>query len=118
MRDMREIREMGRGMGREMGRMGSSKTRRFASAAAVVLLLLPCTSLASGPHTEPYRERPVPKLTQPVVPWQYQTDYYFGLTRGLREEVDSPIGRGCAMVGTIVLDVFILPAAALAGLFG
>jgi hypothetical protein len=115
MRDMREIREMRRETGREMG---SSKTRRFALSAAVVLLLLPCTSLASGPPTEPYRARPVPKLVQPVVPWQYQTHYYFGLTRGLREEVDSPIGRGCAMVGTVVLDVFILPAAALAGLFG
>jgi len=97
-----------------------SKTQRLALAlaAAIVLLALPGASLAAGPQPEPYRERPVPKLTQPHVPWQYQTHYFFGLTRGLSEEVDSPTGRGFAMIGTITLDVFIVPMAALAGLFG
>jgi hypothetical protein len=59
-----------------------------------------------------------PVLDVPTKEWEYETDYFFGLTRGLSEERLTSTEKGLAMVGTITYDVISLPGAALAGLFG
>ena len=51
-------------------------------------------------------------------PWHYNTDYFFGLTRGLPESGASERSQPYWMVLTIPADVITLPGAALAGLFG
>ncbi len=52
-------------------------------------------------------------------PWRYDTGYFFGLSRGLWEEEGlSPGFRPAVLCLTLPLDLVILPAAALAGLFG
>ena len=59
-----------------------------------------------------------PRLDVPTKPWAYDTRYFFQLTRGLVEENLAPWCRRASMVGTVPLDVAVLPAAAVAGLFG
>jgi hypothetical protein len=97
-----------------------TKSSWLLLGGAIILLSLSLSggAAASEMDVEPYRERPMPELDQPETPWQYETYYFFGLTRGLDEEVASPVGRGFSMIGTIPLDICILPAAAFAGLFG
>jgi len=71
------------------------------------------TSGTSLPESEPTTSG------GPYEPWHYNTDYFFGLTRGLWEEEGvSPVLRPVVMIFTLPLDIVILPAAALAGLFG
>ncbi len=64
-------------------------------------------------------QQPYPRLRVPKQGWHYETSYFFMLTHGLDEE---PITEDwilwSARVGTVIVDVFTLPGAALAGLFG
>jgi hypothetical protein len=77
----------------------------------------PSASEEAFPPPDPNR---YPSLDVPTVPWAYDTDYYFALTRGLERDagVTNDVARGFAMVGTVIMDLVTLPGAALAGLFG
>jgi hypothetical protein len=70
------------------------------------------------PQSDSAPEGSYPVLDVPTKDWAYETDYFFGLTRGLSEERLTSTEKGLAMVGTITYDVISLPGAALAGLFG
>jgi hypothetical protein len=59
-----------------------------------------------------------PSLEVRTKPWEYDTSYFFALTRGLDEETDSTWGHRASMAGTVPLDLVCLPTAAIAGLFG
>ena len=50
--------------------------------------------------------------------WRYNTDYLFGVTRGLKDQVIPPWCEGAAWVVTVPFDIANLPFTALAGLFG
>lgn len=50
--------------------------------------------------------------------WQYTTEHFFALTRGLDEEKLSTTARRCIYVVTVPLDVGMIPTAAIAGLYG
>lgn len=51
-------------------------------------------------------------------PWSYNTEYFFGLTRGLPAAGCTGSCRWGVVPWTAVTDVVTLPGAALAGLFG
>jgi len=59
-----------------------------------------------------------PSLDVPTRPWAYETGLFFALTRGLDEQPLSDWERRASMVGTVPLDVVMLPTAAIGGLFG
>jgi hypothetical protein len=61
---------------------------------------------------------PYPTLHVPDDGWRYVTDYIFALTLGLEDESLEDWVRYCAMVGTVPVDLFASPGAAIAGLFG
>lgn len=50
--------------------------------------------------------------------WRYNTEYLFGVTRGLRDQGIPLWCEGAAWVVTVPLDLTNLPFATLAGLFG
>jgi len=50
--------------------------------------------------------------------WHYSTDYLFGVTRGLEDEVMPIWCERAAWIVTVPFDIANLPFAALAGLFG
>lgn len=59
-----------------------------------------------------------PVLDVPNPPWHYDTEYFFGLSRGLFHEDVPGAVKGVSLIGTVPLDLAGLPVAALAGLFG
>jgi hypothetical protein len=59
-----------------------------------------------------------PKLDVPHPPWHYDTQYLFGLSRGLFHENVSGAVKGVSLVGTVPFDLVGLPFALVAGLFG
>lgn len=59
-----------------------------------------------------------PHLDVPHPAWHYDTDYFFGLSRGLFREDVPGVVKGLSLIGTVPLDLAGLPAATLAGLFG
>lgn len=62
--------------------------------------------------------RPYPELDVPHPPWRYDTEYFFGLSRGLfKEEVPAGV-KVVSLVGTVPLDLVGLPFAAMGGFFG
>jgi hypothetical protein len=78
----------------------------------------------TDPMTDPTAPLPPPdsgpyaELEMPDEGWRYETSYFFMLTCGLREEPIKRWVRNVSMAGTVPLDIFTLPGAALAGLFG
>ncbi len=50
--------------------------------------------------------------------WRYNTEYLFGVTRGLKDQNIAPWCEGAAWVVTVPLDIVNLPFTTLAGLFG
>ena len=50
--------------------------------------------------------------------WRYNTEYIFGVTRGLKDQNIPPWCEGTAWIVTVPLDIANLPFTALAGLFG
>ncbi len=64
------------------------------------------------------RDNPAYQQWHEQRPWQYSTDYLFGITRGLEEQDTRVEFRRAAWIATVPLDVANLPFAALAGLFG
>ena len=50
--------------------------------------------------------------------WRYNTEYIFGVTRGLKDENIPPMCEGVAWILTVPFDIANLPFTALAGLFG
>ncbi len=50
--------------------------------------------------------------------WHYNTEYLFGVTRGLMDQNIPPWCEGAAWVVTVPFDIANLPFTALAGLFG
>jgi hypothetical protein len=50
--------------------------------------------------------------------WRYNTEYLFGVTRGLKDQNIPPWCEGAAWVVTVPFDIANLPFTALAGLFG
>ena len=50
--------------------------------------------------------------------WRYNTEYLFGVTRGLSDQEISRWCEGAAWVVTMPFDIANLPFATLAGLFG
>lgn len=73
------------------------------------------TVATDRPPRDPSR---YPRLDVPTKPWAYDTSYFFALTRGLEGEQLATWCRRASLVGTVPIDVFGLPAAALSGLFG
>lgn len=59
-----------------------------------------------------------PELDVPNPPWRYDTQYFFGLSRGLFHEDISGAVKGVSLIGTVPLDLTGLPIAVCAGLFG
>ena len=59
-----------------------------------------------------------PELDTPTKPWRYDNRYLFQLTRGLGDLGLATWERVTCMVGTVPVDVVVLPVAAVAGLFG
>jgi len=51
-------------------------------------------------------------------PWQYDTDYLFGTTRGLERAGVPALARPAAWIFSVPFDLACLPLAALAGLLG
>lgn len=50
--------------------------------------------------------------------WRYNTEYLFGVTRGLKDQNIPPWCEGAAWIVTVPFDIANLPFTALAGLFG
>jgi hypothetical protein len=50
--------------------------------------------------------------------WRYNTEYLFGVTRGLKDQAIPTMCERAAWVVTVPLDIVNLPFTALAGLFG
>ena len=50
--------------------------------------------------------------------WRYNTEYLFGVTRGLKDENIPPMCERASWVVTVPFDIANLPFTALAGLFG
>ena len=50
--------------------------------------------------------------------WRYNTEYLFGVTRGLKDQNIPPFCEGVSWVVTVPFDIANLPFTALAGLFG
>jgi hypothetical protein len=50
--------------------------------------------------------------------WRYNTEYLFGVTRGLKDQDIPPWCEGAAWVVTVPFDIANLPFTVLAGLFG
>lgn len=51
--------------------------------------------------------------------WSYNSDYIYGMTRGIRDNHDASAGvKITIMPVTILLDTVLLPVALIAGLFG
>ena len=50
--------------------------------------------------------------------WSYNTEYLFGVTRGLGDQVIPPWCERATWIVTVPFDIVNLPFAALAGLFG
>jgi len=50
--------------------------------------------------------------------WRYNTEYIFGVTRGLKDQSIPPLCEGVAWIVTVPFDIANLPFTALAGLFG
>ena len=68
-----------------------------------------------GPEPDP---KPNRVLEIPHPPWKYDTDYFFGLSRGLFRE-DVPTGvKAVGLLGSVPLDLVGLPFAALGGFYG
>ncbi len=112
---------------------GRIKSAWLASALSLMLLGLTTGARADGhgdaPHTDVHAAEAPELADDPKArsanegsalyePWHYNTDYYFGLTRGLPESGAPERTHPYWMVLTIPMDVITLPGAALAGLFG
>lgn len=71
------------------------------------------------PYVGPKPEAgPNPKLDVPHPPWRYDTEYFFGLSRGVfKEHVPTGV-KVVSLLGTVPLDLAGLPFAAIGGLFG
>ena len=50
--------------------------------------------------------------------WRYNTEYIFGVTRGLKDQNIPPFCEGAAWIVTVPFDIANLPFTVLAGLFG
>jgi hypothetical protein len=50
--------------------------------------------------------------------WRYSTEYLFGVTRGLKDQVIPTWCERAAWVVTVPFDIANLPIAAMAGMFG
>ena len=50
--------------------------------------------------------------------WRYNTEYLFGVTRGLKDQEIPRWCEGSAWIVTVPFDIANLPLTALAGLFG
>ena len=50
--------------------------------------------------------------------WRYNTEYIFGVTRGLKDENIPPMCERVAWIVTVPFDIANLPFTVLAGLFG
>ena len=50
--------------------------------------------------------------------WRYNTEYLFGVTRGLKDQDIPPWCEGAAWAVTVPFDIANLPFTVLAGLFG
>jgi len=50
--------------------------------------------------------------------WRYNTEYIFGVTRGLKDQNIPPLCEGAAWIVTVPFDIANLPFTVLAGLFG
>ena len=50
--------------------------------------------------------------------WHYNTEYLFGVTRGLKDQNIPPMCERAAWIVTVPFDIANLPFTALAGLFG
>ena len=50
--------------------------------------------------------------------WHYDSDYLFGMTRGLESAGVRETARPAAWIFSVPFDLALLPVAALAGLFG
>ncbi len=81
-------------------------------------LLLGCMSTGSAWADEAPPPVSGPSIVERDAGWRYDTDYFFGLTRGLPESGLRPRCRPYVVPFTIVLDLVTLPGAALSGLFG
>jgi hypothetical protein len=94
--------------------------RRLAAALFVVCLSLGALSCASngtppedeGPKIEP-RYQPREPEPEPF----YNTDYLFGMTRGVTNSTIHPAAQVPLLVLTIPLDIVFLPFAAIGGFF-
>lgn len=94
-----------------------------STVAGAEALLHPAAQAPSEASHRPFvapatRGEGYPDLDVPNPPWHYDTEYFFGLSRGVfRESIPGAI-KGLSLIGTVPLDLAGLPVASLAGLFG
>jgi hypothetical protein len=68
--------------------------------------------------TEPRELEPRYKPVQPEEKSWYNSSYIFGLTRGVAGSTMVPAAKAPLFLFTVPLDLVLLPAAAIGGLFG
>jgi len=105
--------------------------RRWLAAGVALALLAPAGCASSGgassgdevsgaertQRTEGELEpRYQPREPEPE-PW-YNSDYLFGMTRGVTDSTMHPAAKLPLLVLTVPLDLVLLPFAAIGGLFG
>lgn len=102
-----------------------SQEVQAAVEEAVAAMAEQQAAAAADPQPEPEPAAPMeryelsPTEGNPMAePWSYNTEYFFGLTRGLPDAGCTGSCRPWVIPWTAVTDVVTLPGAALAGLFG
>jgi hypothetical protein len=76
------------------------------------------SEIAQAHGTEPRELDPRYKPVPPEEKGWYNSDYIFGLTRGVAASTIAPAGKAPLYVLTVPLDLVFLPFAAIGGLFG
>ncbi len=84
----------------------------MAGVLTLVLVTAGRQTYADGPT-------PTPPKTEGNDDWHYNSDYIYGMTRGLNADRDfGPGAKLTLMPLTLTLDTVLLPFGAIAGLFG
>lgn len=94
----------------------------LAMIGALALAPLPaCADVSDEPLRKDYpkpSDNPALEQWRDGRIWRYNTEYLFGVTRGLKDQTIPPWCERTAWVVTVPLDIANLPFTALAGLFG
>jgi hypothetical protein len=119
---------------RRLGRIDSRKlevesvaNHRIRTALVAILTIVVGATLATAPalaDDDPIRtdfpsayDNPALESWQDSQKWRYDSDYLFGMTRGLKTAGVPAAARPAAWIFSVPFDLALLPIAAIAGLF-